>query len=616
MQPATTVRRVSTPRPLLGGRGLVGAAALAVCLAAVSGPQPLFADWQRPPSGEATQTVAAAPSLATMIGQKLVVAMKGTQPSDDLLGRIQRGEVGGVILFGANIRSAIQLSRATHRLRAAAADGGQPPLLITTDQEGGAVRRVPWAPPTLSPPQMGAIGSTSTAFDQGKATAHVLACAGVNGNLAPVADVPKTTDSFLYQQGRTWSFDSSLTASLSDAFASGTEAGGAIPAMKHFPGLGRAVDNTDLDVVTIRTSASNLGPGLRPYRRAIDHAIPMVMLSNATYTAYDPAHAAGWSHAISVGLLRETLGFAGVTITDSLNGTANARGVSPSSLAIKAAAAGTDMILLTGSEGGSRAAYQALLDAAGAGRIPRWRLRDSYDRILAMKDAFPRQVSDETPPRVDAPASSLVTGVTLGSGTTAVQTTWAGRDGCAISAFAVERRSGSGDWVAQALPGSTATGIVQGLRFGLRYRFQVAATDGAGNTSDPVLGPTFRPRRSEESDDAITYHGTWHAVEDSNASGGALAYSQADDAKASFTFTGLGVSWVAVRGPTRGQAAIWIDGTWAGRVDLHASARHARQVVFARSWATSGAHRITVVNLGTADHSRVDVDAFVTLAGS
>ena len=52
------------------------------------------------------------------------------------------------------------------------------------------------------------------------------------------------------------------------------------------------------------------------------------MLSNATYTAYDSASAAGWSHAISVDLLRTALGFQGVTITDSLNGTAAARGVS------------------------------------------------------------------------------------------------------------------------------------------------------------------------------------------------------------------------------------------------------------------------------------------------
>ena len=110
------------------------------------------------------------PNLRQMVGQKLMVAMRGTSPSADLLGRIRRGEVGGVILFGANIASAPQLVRLTRQLQQAATAGGRPPLLIATDQEGGGVKRLSWAPPTLSPPQMGAIGSATTAASQGKAT--------------------------------------------------------------------------------------------------------------------------------------------------------------------------------------------------------------------------------------------------------------------------------------------------------------------------------------------------------------------------------------------------------------------------------------------------------------
>src|SRR5436190_6322905 len=113
---------------------------------------------------------AAAATDAQLIGQKLMVAMAGTTPSASLLGRIQRGEVGGVILFGSNITGAAQLASLTRTLRQAATTGGQPPLLIATDQEGGSVKRVPWAPPTLSVPQMGSLGSTSTATAQGAST--------------------------------------------------------------------------------------------------------------------------------------------------------------------------------------------------------------------------------------------------------------------------------------------------------------------------------------------------------------------------------------------------------------------------------------------------------------
>jgi beta-N-acetylhexosaminidase len=328
------------------------------------------------------------PTLAQLIGQKLVVRMEGTTPSADLLGRIRRGEVGGVILFGANITTRTALIALTGKLHAAAAAGHQPKLMIAVDQEGGPVKRIAWAPPTLSAPQMGAIDSASVARTQGASTAAALHGLGIDVDFAPVADVPATTASFMYRAGRTWSFSAVHTAILADAFATGLESKGVAPAMKHFPGIGFATRNTDSAVVSIGVSKARLAPGLRPYRTAIGHHIPLIMLSNATYPAYDGANAAGWSRAISNTLLRHDLGFTGVTITDSLNGTARARGLSSRTLAVRAARAGTDMILLTGSEASTRAVYATLLADATAGTISRTRLLISYDRILALKSGF------------------------------------------------------------------------------------------------------------------------------------------------------------------------------------------------------------------------------------
>ena len=104
------------------------------------------------------------------------------------------------------------------------------------------------------------------------------------------------------------------------------------------------------------------------------NGVPLVMLSNAVYRAYDRSHAAGWSRAIGTNLLRGELGFHGVTITDSLDGAANTRGIATNALALKAAKAGTDMLLLTGSEASSRSVYRSLLEAARAGQIPHDRL--------------------------------------------------------------------------------------------------------------------------------------------------------------------------------------------------------------------------------------------------
>ena len=328
------------------------------------------------------------PTLAQLVGQKLVIRMTGTSPSDDLLGRVRRGEVGGVILFGANVSTPDGLVSLTSRLQAAARAGGQPPLLIATDQEGGEISRIPWAPPTLTPPEMGATGLASTARAQGEATGAALLALGINCDLAPVADVPGSTSSFMFLEGRTWSFDAATTASLSNAFALGLRSADVLPVLKHFPGIGFATLHTDTHVVTIGETAEALQPGLQPYVAAIDHHLPLIMLSNATYPAYDSVNGAGWSRAIVQTLLRGELGFRGVTITNSLSGTAKARGVPAVQLAITAATAGTDMIMLTGPESATAAAYEELLARAKDGTIPRSRLEASYARIVALKNGL------------------------------------------------------------------------------------------------------------------------------------------------------------------------------------------------------------------------------------
>lgn len=314
--------------------------------------------------------------------------MEGATPSVDLLGRIRHGEIGGVILFGMNVTTPAALVELTHELQAAATDGGQPPLLIATDQEGGSINRIAWAPPTMSALEIGTTGSAATATAQGAAAGSALRALGINVDLAPVADVPATASSFMYLQDRTFSFDSTLTSTLANAFAAGLEAKGVAPAMKHFPGIGFAIQNTDSNVVTIDASAAMLAAGLQPYRAAIKAAIPIVMLSNATYTAFDPGNAAGWSSDVVNGLLRTKLGFRGVTITDSLTGNAVIRGIPQDQLALQAAMAGTDLLLVSGSEASTRVVYSTLLAAATAGTLPRATLDASHARIMALKSGF------------------------------------------------------------------------------------------------------------------------------------------------------------------------------------------------------------------------------------
>lgn len=308
--------------------------------------------------------------------------MNGRAPSAALIGRARRGEIGGVIVHRWNFSRPAQLRSIARRLQAAAAAGGQPRLLIAVDQEGGSVKTVPWAAPTLAPGRMGSVG---TAFEQGVRTGTALGRLGVNVDFAPVADVPASRASFVYRQGRAWSFDAGTTAALAGAFALGLGQARELATMKHFPGLGFATANTDHAVVRIRASKAQLAAGLTPYRQAVAQRVPLVMLSNAVYVAYDRVHAAGWSRAISTHLLRRGLGFRGVTITDSLDGAARTRRIRPNALAVAAANAGTDLILLTGRESATSAVHAALLRAAQDGRLERASLQASYRRILALK---------------------------------------------------------------------------------------------------------------------------------------------------------------------------------------------------------------------------------------
>jgi len=326
---------------------------------------------------------ATAPSVQALVGQRILARMEGSRPSRAFLARISRGQIGGVILFGNNIPP--QGPKAlVETLQQAARRGGQPPLLIATDQEGGVVRRFA-GPPTVAPDRM---GSTAVARGQGLATGRYLRALGINVNLAPVLDVPSVPGAFI--ASRTFSTSPSVVAARGVAFAQGLAGGGIVATAKHFPGLGGAVTNTDTGRSVVGLSKAALLRDLAPFRAAVKTRVPMVMVSTAVYPALGSRQPAALSPSIVDGLLRRTLGFQGVVISDDV-ATAGVTTTVPLSQAIVAAAgAGVDLVYAAGPTGrGSEAvsanAYTALLAAARAGRVDRTALLQSYRRIIALK---------------------------------------------------------------------------------------------------------------------------------------------------------------------------------------------------------------------------------------
>jgi beta-N-acetylhexosaminidase len=325
----------------------------------------------RPASSTAPADRQAAPlPLSRAVGRKIMTAMDGTFPSRSLRARVRRGQVGGVILFGPNVSP--RLGSAIASLQRAARAGGNPPLLVAVDQEGGEVRRLQSLPPSRAAAQM----TPATAGPEGAATGRALRARRINTDLAPVADV--NHGSFL--GSRSFGSDPGEVAEAACAFADGLQSGGVNATLKHFPGLGRTSSNTDLGAVTVDASAAALRADLEPYRRCGSRA-RLVMLSNATYPAFDPSRPAVFSRQIVTGLLRGELGFRGATISDTLG----APGVASPTTAVRASRAGVDILLYV-DERTSALAYRKVLRAARAGSLSPASVRAAAARI----DALPR----------------------------------------------------------------------------------------------------------------------------------------------------------------------------------------------------------------------------------
>jgi beta-N-acetylhexosaminidase len=324
---------------------------------------------------------ASTPSVEQLVGQLLLVRMHGRVPSAAFLSRIRGGEIGGIVLFADNYGPAGP-ARLLAELQGAARAGGQLPLLVATDQEGGVVRRLPGAP-SLAPPEM---TSARVARAQGLATARNLAAHGINADLAPVLDVGRGG----FITPRTFGSTAGEVASRGVAFARGLGGGGVLATAKHFPGLGYARANTDDANAVVPAKRPALLADLAPFRAAIAARIPLVLVSTAVYPALGSRLPAACSSAVVTKLLRRQLRFDGVVITDALESGAVQHFFSPAQAALKAVQSGVDMVLAAGPTGAdadeiSIAAYQNLLAAARDGRLSRARLEVSYRRIAALK---------------------------------------------------------------------------------------------------------------------------------------------------------------------------------------------------------------------------------------
>jgi beta-N-acetylhexosaminidase len=318
-----------------------------------------------------------------LAGARVVTGFSGHHPPKALRRMISAGQVSGVILFDGNVGGVKSVRGLTSELQAIPRPTAAPPLLITVDQEGGLVRRLPGPPK----PSAGSIGSRGAAFAKrlGRATGQSLHTMGVNVDLAPVLDLGRPGRA-IESEGRTFARTPAGVAEIGGGFARGLAAGGVAATAKHFPGLGAARVNTDNAVQKIRLPAAKLrSADERPYESFIQSGGAMVMLSTAIYPAFSGKPAA-LARAVATGELRDRLGFQGVSITDAL-GSVSARAVGGAAkTAVAAARAGTDLTLFTDVSDAAKA-QRALARLLADGSLDRAEFEASVNRVLALRAA-------------------------------------------------------------------------------------------------------------------------------------------------------------------------------------------------------------------------------------
>lgn len=396
-------------RPALAATAVATLAALAV--PAMSAPA-------RPTSIDAqVSAVMAKMTLAQKIGQMFVVDVYGSDANtvtaseatannalfgagvDNATQMIDKYQPGGVIYFAwtDSENAPQQTASLSNGLQTSAMASDGIPLQISTDQEGGVVTRI-GAPASVSPGNM-AIGATFNpvnAYRSANVIGRELKAQGINMDDAPVVDV-NTNPHNSADGPRSFGDRTSAVEAFAAAAVTGYRQAGVAAQAKHFPGLGDTTTNTDSGVsVTNETKQQIMSIDVPAFRAAIAAGTQSIMAAHIVAPSIDPSGLpASLSNPIVTGILRNTLHYNGVVITDSLSAGALAP-YTHQQIITDAINAGDDELLIcpqpvNGSLHGAvnlPESEQIVMNAVNSGQISQARIDQSVSRILHLKFAL------------------------------------------------------------------------------------------------------------------------------------------------------------------------------------------------------------------------------------
>ncbi len=322
-------------------------------------------------------------SLRDKIAQLVMPWIPGTYASVNdpefarMLSWVDSLHVGGMLIsVGSPLDIAAKLNDLQRRSRL--------PLLIGSDLESGTSFRFVGGTPF--PPNMG-IGAgegQSAAYDIGRITAVEAGAVGIHITFSPVADVNSNPANPIINL-RSFGEDPHAVSRLVAAAVRGIQDQGTLAAVKHFPGHGDTDIDTHLDLPATAASWQRLdSTELPPFRAAIGAGVSAVMSAHIALSLVDPGshRPATLSPAVQTGILRDSLGFKGLIITDALNMGSLVRNFPAAIVAVDAFLAGADILLQPADPA---ATIDAMAAAVRDGRITRTRLDRSVRRVLETK---------------------------------------------------------------------------------------------------------------------------------------------------------------------------------------------------------------------------------------
>lgn len=304
-----------------------------------------------------------------------------TRAGETTRAALEEYPVGGVVYFAKNLRTPDQVKQMLSDIQDMAPLG----LFLAVDEEGGSVARMGnnSAMGMTQFPDMGEIKSASMAYYVGTTIGGELGEYGFNLDFAPVADVDSNPDNPVIGS-RAFSSDPQTAAELVAACTDGFLDSGILCTLKHFPGHGDTDTDSHSGAAVSDKSLEELEAcELLPFQAWIDAGAQLVMVSHISLPAVTgDMTPSSLSYEITTVLLRDELGFDGLTITDSMSMQAITDSYFADEAAVKAIQAGIDIILMPED---LDAAVQGVLSAVADGTITEQRIDESVLRILQVK---------------------------------------------------------------------------------------------------------------------------------------------------------------------------------------------------------------------------------------